>query len=353
MGMIYKRTNDLLTRNQFRSQCLQRDKEGCVLCRHDAGKFVRAVDVHHIIERRLWPDGGFYLNNGASLCEQHHLRAEATLIECERLREACGIRQTLLPPHFYTDQRWDKWGNPILDNGQRLHGELFDDESVQKILAPVLHLFTNRVKYPRTYHLPWSPGITDDDRVINDVETFNGQEVVVTAKMDGENTTMYNDYVHARSLEYTPHISRNRVRALHGLIAHDIPKGWRICGENLYAKHTIHYKRLPAYFLVFSIWNERNVCLSWDETLTWVSLLELKTVPVLHRGIWNEAEIRDCYQPTLNSEECEGYVVRITGEFHYRDFKTKVAKYVQKDHVPQHGGHWMNRIVVPNKVLEA
>ena len=74
-----------------------------------------------------------------------------------------------MPPHLYRDQPYDKWGNPVLPNGTRLRGELFDDASVQKVLAPVLALFTDRVKYPRTYHLPWSPGLTDDDRKLDDL----------------------------------------------------------------------------------------------------------------------------------------------------------------------------------------
>jgi hypothetical protein len=338
---------ELLTRDQFREGVFARDRHRCVVCQEPA------QDSHHIIERRLWGDGGYYLDNGASVCERHHLAAEATLIDCERLRELCGIRQILLPEHLYADQRYDKWGNPILDNGQRLRGELFDDESVQKILAPVLHLFTNRVKYARTYHLPWSPGVTDDDRVVGDAdELFGGKDVVVTVKLDGENTTMYRDYIHARSLEFTPHASRNRARALHGSIAHDIPEGWRVCGENLYAKHTIHYKKLPAHFLVFSVWNEKNVCLPWDETLTWAELLGLKVVPVLYRGPWDEMKVRACHQPTFDGEECEGYVVRVAGEFHYREFRRCAAKYVRAGHVPVHGGHWANRVVVPNELAE-
>jgi len=342
---------ELLTRDQFREAVFTRDRYSCVVC-FAAGKKTPAVDAHHILERRLWgASGGYFCDNGASLCSRHHLAAEATLIDCERLRELCGIRETLLPEHLYSDQRWDKWANPILDNGTRLKGELFDDESVQKVLQPVLHLFTNRVKYPRTFHLPWSPGMTDDDRMVGNAnELFTGKDVVVTVKLDGENCTFYSDYIHARSLEFTPHASRNRVRALHGAIAHDIPPNWRVCGENLYAKHAIHYKKLPAYFLVFSIWNEKNLCLSWDETLTWVELLGLKTVPVLYRGPWDETKIRACYQPTFDGEECEGYVVRVAGEFHYREFRRAVAKFVRAGHVPLHGGHWANRVVVPNEL---
>lgn len=44
-----------------------------------------------------------------------------------------------------------------------------------------------RYKYPRTYHLSSSPGKTSDDKVISDMSEFEGKEVVVTEKMDGEN----------------------------------------------------------------------------------------------------------------------------------------------------------------------
>ena len=113
-----------------------------------------AKDAHHIIERRLFPDGGYYLNNGASVCEKHHLECEATTISVEQVREVCGITKIIIPPHLYPDQPYDKWGNPLLENGRRLRGELFFDESVQKILkfGGVLDQFDKYVKYPRSYH---------------------------------------------------------------------------------------------------------------------------------------------------------------------------------------------------------
>ena len=35
-----------------------------------------AVDAHHIMDRKLWSDGGYYLSNCAPLCARHHLDAE-------------------------------------------------------------------------------------------------------------------------------------------------------------------------------------------------------------------------------------------------------------------------------------
>ena len=36
-----------------------------------------------------------------------------------------------------------------------------------------------RYKYPRTYHLPFSPGFTSDDKVLKDDSSFRGKEIVV------------------------------------------------------------------------------------------------------------------------------------------------------------------------------
>lgn len=60
-----------------------------------------------------------------------------------------------------------------------------------------------KVKYPRTYHLPYSLTLTDDDKRLSSDEHFKDfTEVIVTAKMDGENTTVYPDgTMHARSLD--------------------------------------------------------------------------------------------------------------------------------------------------------
>lgn len=238
------------------------------------------------MERRLFPDSGYYLDNGASVCEEHHLLCEMTILSCEEVRERCGIEHYIVPPHLYADQPYDKWGNPVLGDGTRARGELFFDPSVQKILAAggVLDLFSEKVKYPRTHHLPFSPGITKDDRVLRDLSYFDGEEVVVTEKLDGENTTMYSNFIHARSLDPRPHPSQEWVKNLHGKVCGDIPPAWRVCGENLYAKHTIHYKKLRSLFATFSIWNSTNTCLSWRETAEWCRLLDLDWTPVLYCG---------------------------------------------------------------------
>jgi hypothetical protein len=118
---------------------------------------------------------------------------------------------------------------------------------------------------------------------------------------------------------------------------YNLPEGWRVCGENLYATHSIEYNDLSSYFEVFSVWNEKNDCLSWDETLEWTELLGLKTVPVLFRGTYNEETIRNL---KLNKERQEGYVIRLTEQFGYFRFKKSVAKFVRKNHVQETVHNW-------------
>jgi len=334
----------LLTRDQFREQVFARDKYQCVVCK------AAAVDSHHVLERRLFSDGGYYLTNGVSVCAECHLQAEATTISCDKLRELAGIKEFPIPDHLDLNGKYDKWGNEILPNGMRLKGELFEEVPVQKILAPMLSLFGEHFKYPRTYHFPWSHGLINDDRMLEDLSSFQGEQVVSTVKMDGENTTFYSDHLHARSLDYKPHPSRDWIKSLHGRIAHEIPKGYRVCGENVFASHSIYYQHLDDYFFVFSVWNDKNVCQSWDETVEWAELLGLKTVPILYDGIWDETKIKGLYQEVFNGDPCEGYVIRVRRAFHYREFKNVVGKFVRKGHVSPDNDHWMHQKVIPNKL---
>ena len=207
-----------------------------------------------------------------------------------------------------------------------------------------------KVKYPRTMHLPFSPGLQNDDRIIETLVDLIGQEVVVTEKMDGENTTLYRDHLHARSLDSKHHESRNWVKMFHGQIAHMIPDGWRICGENMYAKHSIHYKNLKSYFYGFSIWNERDVALSFDEQELWFQQLNIVQPQIFYRGTFN-LELLHKLAESLDPLTQEGFVVRLAGEIPFSDFGTKVTKWVRKGHV-QTDEHWMHKQIVPNLIGE-
>ncbi|AXH72860.1 MAG: RNA ligase [Caudoviricetes sp.] len=337
----------LLTRDKFRQGVFERDNHKCVFCDKPA------KDAHHIMERRLFSDGGYYILNGASVCEEHHILCETTEITTQEVREACGIEKIILPEDFYEDQVYDKWGNICLPNGNRLKGELFFDESVQKILKKgnKLDLFISQVKYPRTRHCTWSDGMNSDDKIHKDMTHFQGKRVIVSLKMDGENSTVYSDYFHARSIDGRNHESRNWVKNFVSGFQYDIPDNWRICGENLYAEHSIKYDNLKSYFYGFSVWNDKNECLSWDQTQEWFQLLGIISVPVLYDGIYDEEKIKSLYSED-KWETMEGYVIRLAESFSYFDFKNSVAKFVRKNHVQTAKHNWQSQKIIPNKLEE-
>ncbi|UTU09200.1 hypothetical protein CcrJ4_gp453 [Caulobacter phage J4] len=335
----------LLSRDQFREAVFARDGHACVFCKRRAEDTPEGkLDAHHILERRLFQapheKGGYFLGNGATVCEDHHRQCESTQISVDEVYAACGITRRVLPDHLYSDLDYDKWGNIVTPSGERLKGELYGDESVQKIMAQCAPppVFKPYVKYPRTNHLPWSPGLNDDDRVLKDLSAFIGERVIVTTKMDGEQTNMYRDHYHARSVESAHHESQGWAKNFWSQICGDIPEGWRVCGENLYAKHSIAYDALPTYFMGFGVWNDLNQCLSWDDTLEWFELLGVTPVPVIYDGVFDEAAIKALYD-AKTWDTCEGYVLRVARSFSYGEFRACVGKFVRAGHV-QTTKHW-------------
>lgn len=202
-------------------------------------------------------------------------------------------------------------------------------------------------KYPKTPHLPWSPGTQSDDRKLTSVEHFDGKEVYITVKLDGENTTLYSDYVHARSIDSPTNFTRSWVQQFHSTIAHNIPHGWRIVGENVWAEHSIRYENLESYFYPFAVYDNNNYCLSYKDMLVFLRTVVFKDLPnkwrqpttpkVIYKNIFD----CDCIEPIeIDSKTMEGYVLRTTEGFHYDDFHLHVAKYVRKGHV-QTDEHWL------------
>lgn len=118
----------LLTREAFDRQVRARSRGQCVFCK------CVAVDAHHILERKLWPDGGYYAANGAAVCGRHHWEAETTVLSVEDVRCAGGITEVVLPPGMSSELRYDKWGNVIRADGLREAGPLFDDTGCRKAL---------------------------------------------------------------------------------------------------------------------------------------------------------------------------------------------------------------------------
>lgn len=131
-----------MTRDEFRNTVFERDDGKCVVCEN------KAKDAHHIFERALFEGGGYYLENGASVCEECHWDCELTLISPKEIHELTGIEDPVYPNQANSDvidhnlKYYDKWLNQFTGEYTKagreiwLEGPLYD-EDFQRVLGNI------------------------------------------------------------------------------------------------------------------------------------------------------------------------------------------------------------------------
>jgi hypothetical protein len=211
-------------------------------------------------------------------------------------------------------------------------------------------------KYGRTYHYPFSPGTSSDDRIQHDYWRYLQQirTLVHTEKLDGENNCLSKHGVFARS-HAAPTISpwTESLRRFWQLVRNDLGD-LEFFMENLYAIHSIEYRNLEHHFYVFGI-REHNRWLSWEETQFYANLLDLPTVPVIKieqtpdnqvqfekdmLGLTNGSGAFDPYDAQDKGKTImEGIVSRNADCYTADHFAQNVFKYVRKSHVKT-DAHW-------------
>ena len=206
-------------------------------------------------------------------------------------------------------------------------------------------------KYPRTFHLPFSPGLGSDDRYADiDWDEFFSKILVLTEKLDGENTALMKSGVYARShVAPTEHPWNKNMWMPGGVydqVKHLLDDDMVYYGENLYGVHSIEYENLSEYFHIFAV-RHKDEFLGWEDVDAFAALLGFPTVPVCDYGIGKfrnmqqlKAEILELHMkyPKYGTE-IEGIVVRNYKAFDVNVFQNNVVKYVRAHHV-QTDQHW-------------
>jgi hypothetical protein len=211
-------------------------------------------------------------------------------------------------------------------------------------------------KYSRTYHFPFSPGTTSDDRIQHVYWKHLSAipKLIHTEKLDGENNCLSRYGVFARS-HVAPTTSpwTESIRRYWQMIKHDLGD-LEIFLENLYAIHSISYHNIEHHFFVFAI-RENKRWLSWEETRFYAAMLDLPVVPqikcfdtpkvqvdferdvldiVKGRGAFDAHDAATDMQATM-----EGIVTRNAESYAVDAFAQNVFKYVRKGHVKTNE-HW-------------
>lgn len=194
--------------------------------------------------------------------------------------------------------------------------------------------------YPKTPHLPFSPGVNPDDTRISDCKHLLEAEVVVTEKLDGGNCCLKDGQVFGRThAQPASHESFSAVKELAANLGPQL-EGVQLFGENMQAVHSIEYGNLQSFFYVFAA-RRGNSWLSWDETTRLAEDLGLPMVPLVFRGKFDSPErLQKCLE-TWKAEksavgadvEAEGFVVRRSAAIHEKAFQDEVAKFVRANHI--------------------
>lgn len=216
------------------------------------------------------------------------------------------------------------------------------------------------MKYPRTYHLPWSPGGTKDDKKLKSVDSFltspgEHKVLILTEKLDGSNTCLKQEGVFARSHnQVADHKSFDYIKGKWSQLKYSLKEGEEIFGENCFAVHSLEYTALSDYFYVFNI-RYQGKWLSFQDVESRAQELGLQMVPKVFEGIVvTEKRLQSLTemfmrQPSFFGGEREGVVLRLAQEFYDKDFSSSVAKMVRKDHV-QTDEHWMHQEIRKQKL---
>jgi hypothetical protein len=231
-------------------------------------------------------------------------------------------------------------------------------------------------KYPRTPHLFGSRG-TDDDKHLGQQESLDfiaDSSLIVEEKLDGTNVGIHFTSAGRMVLQCRGHEITAGMHA-----QYDLFKQWTmgkrpvlesmledrllLFGEWLYARHSVHYRRLPHYFFEFDIYDkQRQVFLDLAARLKLIEGTGIITVPVVHRGPATADELRKLIGPSRFDSVFENALTRHTdnlmeGLYLRTEADGRVtgrAKFVRTEFVEKvkQSEHWQHQLVVPNLLAD-
>ncbi|MDP3278484.1 MAG: RNA ligase family protein [Deltaproteobacteria bacterium] len=218
-------------------------------------------------------------------------------------------------------------------------------------------------KFPRTPHLHGS-GATRDDRVLSQRDTLAllSQPLLIEEKIDGSNVGISFDEDGALRLQNRGHFLSmgeheqygplwpfvyERREVLFELLGPDRV----LFGEWCFARHSCAYDALPAYLLVFDLYDKRDKSFADRATVDRVcAQADCATVPILGRGVvlrTLDALERMVGRSRFGPERAEGAYLRLESD---GQVKTR-CKWVRPDFTAGITEHWKRRSLEKNQLF--
>jgi hypothetical protein len=232
------------------------------------------------------------------------------------------------------------------------------------------------IKYPRTPHLFGSRG-TDDDKHLGEAESLRflaDRSLIVEEKLDGTNVGIHFTPDGKLVLQCRGHLITEGMHP-----QYDLFKQWAavkrsvleeivedrliLFGEWVYARHSVHYRRLPHYFFEFDICDKPSGdFLSLDRRLTLLEGTGLHTVPVLHVGALDRERLAALIGPSRFDGAFENPLTKRTDNvmegLYLRTEAQRVvtgrAKFVRPEFVEKvkQSEHWQHQAMTANRLEE-
>jgi RNA ligase len=229
-------------------------------------------------------------------------------------------------------------------------------------------------KYPRTPHLLGSRG-TSDDKHLGERESHSflaDPSLIVEEKLDGTNVGIHFGGDGAMILQCRGHLITEGMHP-----QYDLFKQWAatktpileerladrliLFGEWVYARHSIHYRRLPHYFFEFDVFDkERREFLSLERRLTVIEGTGILTVPVIHRGPLDGDQLECLIGPSSFDSVFDNPLTRQTDDrmeglylrTEAHGVVTGRAKFVRPEFVEKvkESEHWQYQAVTANRL---
>jgi ATP-dependent RNA circularization protein (DNA/RNA ligase family) len=221
------------------------------------------------------------------------------------------------------------------------------------------------LKFPATPHLIWlGQTVARADKVLTrpEAEAFLRTPVSVEEKVDGANLGIGFDAGGNLLAQNRGNLVQQGTkgqfarlwtwlseRELHLFDA--LEDRFILFGEWCYARHSIHYTRLPDFFLAFDVFDRREQrFMSTPRRNELAAELKIATVPRVGDGSFSLAEVLQLIsQSSLYDGPMEGIYLRQEDT----SWLLQRAKVVRAEFVQQIGDHWSKQPLVPNRLLSA
>ena len=207
-------------------------------------------------------------------------------------------------------------------------------------------------KFPSTPHLITMPGVDiRGDKVLTpaECEEFLEHELTIEEKVDGANLGISFDSdagIRAQNRGGYLHLPESGqwrkldewLRARVDRLFEFLSDRYILFGEWCYARHSIHYERLPDWFLGFDVYDRELCCFSPLKHRDYLfEAMGISGVPHMTRGRFSRREIEDLLSESrLTDGAAEGIYLRIEGD----DRLEGRAKVVRSNFIQGMGRHW-------------